>query len=182
MIRCFSAEGICPCSSATSNSGKIRSEALLPGVRRGLDVFARLLDGSDARTDDVRLLLRPQALADEFVGLVAVLAVHPAGDDRPPARRALLDHRDVQIAERGHRQRPRDRRGGHDQAMRGAVLAQLGPLVDAELVLLVDDHHPQMTELDVFWSSATVPTTMSISPRRICESNLACAWRRSCRR
>ena len=67
------------------------------------------------------------------------------------ARRQLADHGAIEIRVRRHRERPRNRRRGHDELVRhaGGVLAfllQLQPLLDAEAVLLVDDHECELPE------------------------------------
>ena len=60
-------------------------------------------------------------------------------------RLRLAQQRQVQVPEQGHRDRPRDRRGGHDQIMRvGRRMPQRRALVDAELVLRVDHHQRQL--------------------------------------
>ena len=150
MMLCLSAEGIWPCSRATLNSGKTRTESSFQPSAAAQDLLAGLLDGGDARVDEVRLLAGLEPLADEFVGLLGRCCGSTSRVTiAAAAGRALLDDRDVQVAERRHRQRPRDGRGGHHQAVGRAVLAQLGPLVDAELVLLVDHDQAQVVELDI---------------------------------
>ena len=73
---------------------------------------------------------------------------HPRHRRRPP-RRQLVELGDVEIAVQRQGQRARDRRRGHDQQVRHhALFAQRRPLGDPEAVLLVDDHQPQIGELD----------------------------------
>ena len=103
----------------------------------------------DERIDDVDLPpfgdLLPHE-AEQFeprgVGVVECL-------DGPPSRRQLVDHRHVEIAVEGHRQRAGDRRGGHHEDM--GRLEVLGPepraLLDAEAVLFVDHDEAQVREL-----------------------------------
>ena len=65
------------------------------------------------------------------------------GGDRRAAGRQFVDGRDVEVGIRAHRQRARDRRGGHHQLVRHRVgwplVAQGQALVHAEAVLFVDD-------------------------------------------
>jgi hypothetical protein len=64
------------------------------------------------------------------------------------AGRALVDHRHVQVAVEGERQRAGDGRGAHHQHVGArAHLRQRQPLPHAEAVLLVDHHQPQPVEL-----------------------------------
>jgi hypothetical protein len=71
-------------------------------------------------------------------------------DDRDATGRQLGDRRDVEVAEHRHRDRARDRRRReHEHVGRhGALATQRLPLFDAESVLLVDDHEPEVEELD----------------------------------
>ncbi len=68
-------------------------------------------------------------------------------DDRGPAGRKLVEHRDVEVAVDRERERPRDRRRGHDQDVRrGSLRAEGGALGDAEPVLLVHDNEREPRE------------------------------------
>ncbi len=105
----------------------------------------------DQRADPVRLsagrAMRRHAL-DELDA--PALGQH-RGQHRLAARRQLVDHRAIEIRVRGHRERPRDRRRGHDQLMRRARVAlalplELQPLLHAEAMLLVDDHERESVE------------------------------------
>ena len=61
----------------------------------------------------------------------------------------LVDDREVEVGVLRLRERARDRRGRHVERVRCAALgAQLCALLDAELVLFVDDHQAQPRELD----------------------------------
>ena len=73
------------------------------------------------------------------VGLTAEHSLHGLA-----ARRQLVEHADVEVAEERHRERAGDGRGGHDQHVRvQALVAERGALQHAELVLLVDDAERQ---------------------------------------
>jgi len=70
--------------------------------------------------------------------------------DRRAAGRQLRQRGDLQVAEHGHRHRARDRRRGHHQHVRPrarGLLAEHVALLDAEPVLLVDDHQAEVGEL-----------------------------------
>ena len=70
--------------------------------------------------------------------------------DRLASRRHLVDHRDVHVGVQRHRERPWNRRRGHDQLMRQHTFrAQRHALVNAEAVLFVDDDERELCELDV---------------------------------
>ena len=76
---------------------------------------------------------------------------HGHRPDRLPPRRQLVDNRAVEIRVSCHRQGPRNRRRGHDELMRRhgpalTLLFELQPLVNAETVLLVDDHQRELLE------------------------------------
>ena len=78
--------------------------------------------------------------------LPALLA-HQVGTQRRASRRLAVDRAHRQVAEERERQRPRDRRGGHqDQVAAGRLGGDGGSLRDPELVLLVDHHQPQVGE------------------------------------
>src|SRR5688572_25650321 len=73
----------------------------------------------------------------------------PGGADRgahlAPARGLFPEHRHVEIAIAGERERPGDRRGGKQEYVgRRALADQRRPLLDPEAVLLVDDHQPEI--------------------------------------
>ena len=74
------------------------------------------------------------------------------GGDRLTAAGKLAQRRRFEIAEDGQRHGPRYRRRGHHQQMRRDTGRCLGPqlvsLLDPEPVLLVDDHHAELVELD----------------------------------
>ena len=72
--------------------------------------------------------------------------------DRRTARGEFVDGGGIQIGVSRHRERARDRRGGHDQLMRvEALLQSLFPqrqtLMHAEAVLFIDNHQRKAVEL-----------------------------------
>ncbi len=73
---------------------------------------------------------------------------HDERGDRRAAGGKLGQRGDFQITEDGHRDRARDRRGGHHQQVRRAVGPgpQHVPLLDPETVLLVHDHQSEVAE------------------------------------
>ena len=142
---CFSAGFSLPCSRP------MRSPASAPPRKRlfhadggaHVDLVAVL----DDRQHDVGLPALGDLLAHERVGLVATLLGACRGAHRLAARRQVADHRDVEIAVRGQRQRAGNRRGRHDQDVgKPALAAQARALADAEAVLLVDDHEAETIE------------------------------------
>ena len=104
----------------------------------------------DQRRDDEALPALAELLAKEIPPLGPLLLVGQIGVDLLPARRAVAERRNVQVAEQRHGHRARDGRGGHHQVVRiGAGLLQHRPLPHAELVLLVDHHQAELGERDV---------------------------------
>ncbi len=73
------------------------------------------------------------------------------GRDRRAAHRQLFEGGDVEVAVHGHGDRARNRRRGHHENVRPTVVARLRTqrvaLLDAELVLLVDDDETEICEL-----------------------------------
>ena len=70
--------------------------------------------------------------------------------DSEPVLRRRLDDRDVPQPHQGHVERARDRSGGERQDVhRAADLLEALLVADAEALLLVDDHQPEIPELDV---------------------------------
>ena len=123
------------------------------------------------RADDVRLAALVQQPAHAREHLVAAVEAEHAGDDRRSPRRHLVEHRHLEVAVDGERQRPRDRGRGHVQHVRRRPLAGLllerPPLLDAEPVLLVDDGHAQRPRSRRrAWIRACVPTATAGSPDR----------------
>ncbi len=104
----------------------------------------------DQRADDVGLPSLLHLLPHEAVGLVPLVREGADGLDPLPARRHLIDERDVQVAVDGEGQGARDGRGGHHQHVGTAALGpQRGPLHDAEAMLLVHHHQAQAGEVDL---------------------------------
>ena len=100
----------------------------------------------------VALLAAVDARAHERVDVRFLVAAHHARGDRLPSRGPRADHRDVEVAEDGERQRARDRRGGHHQDVRHLagggrhLAAHGGALLDAEAVLFVDHGEREIAE------------------------------------
>ena len=69
----------------------------------------------------------------------------------PPAiRQRVVDRGHVEVGEVGERQRPRDGRRGHHQVVRRKAFAlEHRALADAQLVLLVHHHQPEVREFHV---------------------------------
>ena len=97
----------------------------------------------------------PHLLAHPGPGLLHLQwGTQPRGGHGLPARRHLVDDRHVQVAEDHHGRGAGDRGGRHDQqvgvpplpVIAAALVAQGGPLLDTEAMLLVDDHHPEGVE------------------------------------
>ena len=144
---------IWPCATATFASGTSLSQ-------EGLD-FAEILDARhDIEGLAAAIALAQQRLADE-----QRVERRDEGADRQPVDRGRRDQR--QFAHAGERelQRARDRRRRERQHVDlGAQLLQPLLVVDAEMLLLVDDEQAEILELIALPSSAWVPTTMSTVP------------------
>ncbi len=74
---------------------------------------------------------------------------HDARFHRLTTRRKLIDYGDIQIAVQDQRQRPRNRRGGHNQHVRSltvcaALFLQQGTLLNTESVLFVCYHQSKL--------------------------------------
>ena len=129
----------------------------LGGRERGGGLLGRLerhlLGLVDQRAHPIRLASAAARFPDPQDHLVAAGVGEYDGAHRGASRRQLVDHRDVEVRVRGHRERPRDRRRRHDQLMRPpvagrALLPQTQPLVHAEAMLLVDDRNRERGEFD----------------------------------
>ena len=124
------------------------------GERRGSllgGLVAHAFGFVDQRADPVRLAPRAAGGVDACHHFVAPCVGQHHGADRRAAGRQLVDDRDVEVGVGRHRQRARDRRGGHDELVREATVGatlfpQLHALVHAEAVLLVDDHEHEPVE------------------------------------
>ena len=104
----------------------------------------------DAGADEEGLLFGAEALADEVVCLGSVVGFYVACYDFAAARGGVFDYRDIEIAECSHCEGSRDGGCGHYEAVGGLGFAEFGALVNAELVLFVDDDHAKVVEVDVF--------------------------------
>ena len=104
------------------------------------------LDVLDAVVDEEDLPAAVQFPQHGVADQLGVEARH-AGFDRQAVLRRRLQVRDVAQAQQAHVQRPRDGRGGHRQHV-DDLPQRLQPLLhlDAEPLLLVDNHQPQVVE------------------------------------
>ncbi|KGS71199.1 hypothetical protein X979_6010 [Burkholderia pseudomallei MSHR7527] len=112
----------------------------------------------DERAHPVHLTARERRLAHAADHLVAPRVRHEPREDRRAPGRQLVDRRHVEIRVVRHRERARDRRRRHHQLVRLEARRAVGrvrrlrpqrePLLDAEAVLLVDDHEPEPREFD----------------------------------
>ena len=107
----------------------------------------------DQRADPIRLLARRAMRRDSLDELGSALLGQDDGLHGLPARRQLADHGAIEIRVGRHRQRPRNRRRRHDELVRHtrvvlALLLEPPPLLDAEAMLLVDDHERELPKLD----------------------------------
>ena len=130
-----------------------RTQRLVGGLR-GLCVDAHRFAGLglvDERAHPVHLAALRAGMADALDDFLAPgFRQRDRGHWRAP-RRHFVDHRNVQVGVGRHRQRARDRRGGHHQLVRHAkpvqpLVAQRQALVHAEAVLFVHDHQRQFAE------------------------------------
>ena len=139
IIACSSpSESICPCATVTLAVGNERAHPL-----------GRLLDRLDAVVQVEDLAAARQLALDRSLHEVVVV-VADVGVDRPAALGRRLDHGDVAQAGERHLQRARDRRRRQREHVdRQAQLAQQLLLLDAEALLLVDDHEAQLLRLHV---------------------------------
>ncbi len=105
----------------------------------------------DHRIDHVGLPAGGNLLADELQDARPCRFAAQHRFHRLPARRQLIEHRDIEITVESESQGARDRRGRHHQHVGiGAGPAKSQALVDAEAVLLIDDHEPQSLKIDIF--------------------------------
>ena len=102
----------------------------------------------DRGAHDEGLPARGDLAPDEVVGGRPFAgATDGARLDRTASRGQLVEDHDIEVAVVGERQRPRDRRGRHDQHVRFAALGlERHALVQPEPVLLVHDGQRQVGE------------------------------------
>ena len=142
-----------PVQQADRNIGEdLLRQVLVHLLRRlhrlGLGLF-------DDRVNHVSLAARIDLAADRAVGQFDLVRRVMLCQDSLAAGRHFVDHRDVEIAVQGHRQRAWNGRGGHDEHVRRhALLGQFEALHHAETMLLVDDDEAELRELDVFLDAA----------------------------
>ena len=136
-----------PCSRSTVRSGKTSvarrsasASAARTCVRLPSSIAAHTTNACrPAATSRAHHLVRRAALGRPCARPASAIGRRPAGSS------SRTD--DVEVAVVRERERPRDRRGGHDQHVRVAALAlQRHPLVQAEPMLLVDDGEREVGE------------------------------------
>ena len=131
-----------------------RRQRRLQGLEGGLRGLRDDLVGIvDEGADPVRLPPLRAGIADPRDQVRAPPGGQCDGGDRGTSRRQFVDGGDVEVGVGRHRQRARDRGGGHHQLVRHAapaLVAQGQPLVHAEAVLFVDDRQGEVVELDPF--------------------------------
>ena len=133
-----------------------------PPRERLADLVRVLLDGArvdrvrllDERDDDVGLPARADLGLDLAERAAPLRLREDARRDRRPARRLLVERRDVEVAVERQREGARDRRRGHHEEVRRDAPDAVGlgregrPLRDAEAVLLVDHDEAEPEERD----------------------------------
>ncbi len=119
-----------------------------------LELECGVMDGLDAVVDEEHLAAAVD-LAQDRVGDHLGVVLEDLGMDRQAVARRGLDHAHVAGAGEREVERARDRGRGHRQHVHQlGDLAQLLLLGDAEAVLLVDHHQPQVAVLDVLREQA----------------------------
>ncbi len=130
---------------------------VLLGGRAGLDPEGV----ADQRADDEGPVARCHLLADPVPGDVLVgRQRQPLRGHLRPAGRQLVEHREVEVTENDHGGGAGNGCGRHHQEVGIALVAfgaQRGPLLDAEPVLLVDDHHAERLERDLLGQQGVRP-------------------------
>ena len=111
-------------------------------------------DVVDAVVDEVDLAVAIQLAVDGALDRLVVEAAD-AGLDRLAVGRRRLEVRDVADAQQAHVQGPRDRRGREREHVdRRAERLEPFLVLDAEPLLLVDDHQAEVLEGDVLLEDA----------------------------
>ena len=114
------------------------------GRRLQIDLFRFF----DERIDDVGLASGVELLLHELVDVRTPRFRLHGGENRPPARRHVAHHGDVEIAIDRQRERSRNGRGGHHQDVRVQPFrSKRGALHHAEAMLLVDDGQAQRMKI-----------------------------------
>ena len=128
------------------------------------EVLGRLLDRLDAVVE-VEGLAAAGVLSQQRVAHQLLLVLADVGSDRAAPQRRRLDDADVAEARQGHVQRPRNRRRREreDVELQPELAEQL-LLRDAEALLLVDDHEPEVLGGDVTRRTRWVPMRTSTLP------------------
>ena len=131
-------------SSSASGSARRRRRRSAPSRRRRSAGRRRTPAGPAATSSAMRSQARSRKCGFSGDGTTCVVI-----GERPCGQ--LGERRDLEVAEDGHRDGARDRRGGHDEHVRAvssrALARQRLALLDAEAVLLVDDDEPEVEEL-----------------------------------
>ena len=136
--RSSAAASICPCATDDLRRGHERAHAL-----------GRLVDRLDAVVQVEDLAAALQLALDRALDEVVVVLAD-VGVDRAAALGRRLDHGDVAQPGERHLERARDRRRGQRQHVDAQPqLAQRLLLLDAEALLLVDDHEAEVLRLHV---------------------------------
>ena len=106
----------------------------------------RVLIHLNQRADHIGLPALFDFLQHKLINQLPAVPAPHKGPDRLSSRRQLADQGNLQIAIYRQGQRPRNRRSRHHQHIRHqpALLFQHCPLIDAEAVLLISHHQPQI--------------------------------------
>jgi hypothetical protein len=103
----------------------------------------------DQRDDHERGVAEGGLLADLPPGAFQLVRAADPGPDLDTSRRRRAQVGNIEVGIEDLPQRPRDRRGRHQQHVRRAAAGlglELAALVDTEAMLLVDDHEAQIGE------------------------------------
>ena len=116
----------------------------------------RFLDGC---ADDINLTTRADLPHHDFIDFTAHVPRIAQGLDLFPARRTPSHDGRFDVPIHGQGQRPRNRRGRHNQHIRRKIRfgRQTAPLTDTKAVLLIRHDEGQMAELDVFLKHGVGP-------------------------
>ena len=108
------------------------------------------------RIDNVSLLSEAQPACHQTPYLLLFLLIIESSGDWLAARRKLVNDRHIEVAVERHCQCARYGSGGHHQHVRrcGVFAPHTSPLSHAETVLLVDDGHAKVFELDSIFNQS----------------------------